>query len=158
VFPDVHLIFVCNEVTSQVKSRILSCHSPNQNIKGSHVPTLCAAPMWCSGLELCMPSASSTDNGSTSPQIFDASMLRQYGEEVQCVPFTTSPFAVLDIARNLSWTNAIIDENLKFSPSSVKANLVKDLLNHPISTTINNNPHSFQPTLSYCLCILQCMR
>lgn len=104
--------------------------------EGSHVPTLSAAPLWCLDFELCMPSAFSTDDRSVGPQLFDASMLRQYGEEVQCIPFTTSPFAVLDIARNLSWTNAIIDENLKFSPSSVKANLVKNLLKHPISTTI----------------------
>lgn len=66
----------------------------------------------------------STDNDG--PQLFDPSMLRQYDEEVQCIPFTTSPFAVVDIARNLSWTNAIIDEHLKFSPSSVRANLVRN--------------------------------
>jgi len=133
VFPDVHLILICNEVTFQVKSRNLWYDPPNRKLTGSHVPTLSAAPLWCTGLE---PSAFNIDDGSVRPQVFDASMLRQYGEEVQCVPFTTSPFAVLDIARNLSWTNAIIDENLKFSPSSVKANLVKNLLKPPLFTTI----------------------
>jgi hypothetical protein len=56
--------------------------------------------------------------------LFDPSLLRQHGEEVQCIPFTTSPFSLLDVARNLPWNHAVINENLKFAPSSLKVNIV----------------------------------
>ena len=50
----------------------------------------------------------------------------QHGEEVQCIPFTTSPFS--DVARNLPWSHAVINEALKFTPSSLKVKLVGRVL------------------------------
>ena len=93
------------------------------------MPTLCAAPLW--GPELDGDPRLFTRSAKTGdePLPFEESMLKQHGEEIQCIPFTTSPFAVLDIARNLSWSNAIINENLKFSPSSLKVNMVSLLRN-----------------------------
>ena len=59
--------------------------------------------------------------------LFDPSLLKQHGEEVQCIPFTTSPFSLLDIAENLPWKHAVIGEDLKFAPSSLDINLVSNV-------------------------------
>ncbi|KAF8969720.1 hypothetical protein BDZ97DRAFT_214933 [Flammula alnicola] len=80
----------------------------NTYIPGSHVPTLSAAPLWPRTLD------------GKEPLPFDESLLRQYEEEVQCIPFTISPFSVVDIATTSSAESLEISPDLSFSPSSVK--------------------------------------
>lgn len=64
---------------------------------------------------------------STVP--FNTYLLHQHGEPVQCIPFSTSPFSVLDIAASLPPSHSIkINEDLSIDPSSVKPKLVKRYL------------------------------
>lgn len=93
------------------------------------MPTLSAAPLWGPELDGDLHLLTRSTRTGDEPLPFEESMLKQHGQEIQCIPFTTSPFAVLDVARNLSWSNAIINENLKFSPSSLKVNMVSLLRN-----------------------------
>ena len=55
---------------------------------------------------------------------FTSSLLHQHGEPVQCIPFTTSPFSVLDVAASNPSRSIMISEDLSIDPSSVKPNLV----------------------------------
>lgn len=104
-------------------------------LPGSHTPTLSAAPLFTDGLDRqeALPSIIQHSQLEDSVQkelpqnelhSFDPSLLMQHGEEVQCIPFTISPFSLLDVARNLPWTEAAINRDLKFAPSSLKVNLV----------------------------------
>ena len=57
---------------------------------------------------------------------FTTSLLHQHGEPVQCIPFSTSPFSVLDTNASHPLSRSItIDEDLSIDPTSVKSNLVK---------------------------------
>ena len=57
---------------------------------------------------------------------FTPLLLHQHGEPVQCIPFSTSPFSVLDTAAShLPSRSITISEDLSIDPSSVKPNLVK---------------------------------
>jgi hypothetical protein len=113
-------------------------HVAGSYVPGSHVPTLSAAPLWANDLNLeepfsCIIQQPQRDHiqnelSDSESHLFDPSLLEQHGEEVQCIPFTTSPFTLIDIARNLPWTNAIINENFKFIPSSLKVNLVRNII------------------------------
>ena len=75
---------------------------------------LCAAPLWAPDFV-----------DRVEPIPFSQTSLSVYGQDVLCIPFTTSPFKWLDIARNLSWRQATLNEKLKFSPSSVTPALVR---------------------------------
>ncbi|KAF9468108.1 hypothetical protein BDZ94DRAFT_1247203 [Collybia nuda] len=57
------------------------------------------------------------------PVIFTPELETQYNTEVACLPYTISPFTVLDIARTLSYTDATITPNLRFKPPSIKPEL-----------------------------------
>ncbi|KZT00810.1 uncharacterized protein LAESUDRAFT_731876 [Laetiporus sulphureus 93-53] len=61
------------------------------------------------------------DRGSTIR--FSEDLLTQRGTEILCLPFSVTPFPLLDVARSLSYQQATISEQLKFDPSAVKANL-----------------------------------
>ncbi|KDR76211.1 hypothetical protein GALMADRAFT_247474 [Galerina marginata CBS 339.88] len=83
----------------------------NTYIPGSNVPLLSIAPLWARTLD------------SVEPMPFTESLLRQYGEDVQCIPFSISPFSVLDVpasSTNSSWS---ITQDIKVVPSSIKPNL-----------------------------------
>jgi hypothetical protein len=84
---------------------------------------LSAAPLWTDKLDREEPLPSIIQQSQLDDHIqnelpvnelhlFDPSLLTQHGEEVQCIPFTTSPFALLDVARNLPWTDAVINQQL----------------------------------------------
>jgi len=81
---------------------------------GSQMAPLCAAPLWAPDFV-----------DRVEPIPFSQTSLSVYGQDVLCIPFTTSPFKWLDIARNLSWRQATLNEKLKFSPSSVTPALVR---------------------------------
>jgi len=85
---------------------------------------LSAAPLWGPELDGDLQLFIGKIRTGDDPLPFEEVMLKQHGQEIQCIPFTTSPFAALDIARNLSWSNAVINENFKFSPSSLKVEMV----------------------------------
>ncbi|KAF8553936.1 hypothetical protein OG21DRAFT_1522763 [Imleria badia] len=54
---------------------------------------------------------------------FSPDLAHQWGLDVMCLPYNVLPFDILDSARNLSYNNAVISENMRFSPQSVKMNL-----------------------------------
>ncbi|KAH7927934.1 hypothetical protein BV22DRAFT_1193229 [Leucogyrophana mollusca] len=54
---------------------------------------------------------------------FSQSLTKQHGSDILCLPYTTSPFSLLDKARNLSFKQATIHDGVRFDPSSVKPNL-----------------------------------
>ncbi|KAH9944594.1 hypothetical protein B0H21DRAFT_694880, partial [Amylocystis lapponica] len=49
-------------------------------------------------------------------------LVHQHGSEVLCLPFTHSPFALLDAARSLSFKRATVSKRFRFDPPTVKAN------------------------------------
>ena len=81
---------------------------------GSDMAVLSAAPLKCpifKGIE-------------TVP--FTKFLLHQHGEPVQCIPFSTLPFSVLDVAASHPPSRSItINEDLSIDPSSVKLNMVE---------------------------------
>lgn len=88
-------------------------------ILGSDMAVLSAAPLRCPLLQY----------EETVP--FTKFLMHQHGESVQCVPFSTSPFSVLDVASSYPPSHSImINEDLSINPSSVKTNLV-NLLSIP---------------------------
>lgn len=58
---------------------------------------------------------------------FTKDLEHQYDTEISCLPYTISPFSALDIARSWSYTEVTVDENVRFSPRSLKPELVSDL-------------------------------
>lgn len=87
----------------------------DDSILGSDMAVLSAAPLRC-------PLLARTD---TVP--FTSSLMEQHGEPVHCIPFSTSPFSVLDITRSYSSSlSMMINEDLSINLSSVKTNLVKE--------------------------------
>lgn len=59
------------------------------------------------------------------PVQFTPELEKQYDTEIACLPYTLTPFTALDIARTLSYTDATINSNLRFKPSSIKPELVR---------------------------------
>ena len=81
---------------------------------GSDMTVLSAAPLRCPFFK----------HIETVP--FTKTLLHQHEEPVQCIPFSTSPFSILDIASSHPPSYSImINEDLSINPSSVKTNLVK---------------------------------
>jgi hypothetical protein len=59
------------------------------------------------------------------PVPFTTAMETQYDTDIACLPYTISPFTVLDIAHSLSYSDATINPNTRFKPSSIKPELVR---------------------------------
>lgn len=57
---------------------------------------------------------------------FSPDSAHQWGLDVMCLPYNVLPFDILDRARALSYTDAVINENMRFNPQSVKMNLVRN--------------------------------
>ena len=67
-------------------------------------------------------------------------LLHQHGEPIQCIPFSTSPFAVFDVAASHpSPCSIMINEDLSIEPSSVKPNLVRTLPSISLTLDISFN-------------------
>ncbi|PPQ68669.1 hypothetical protein CVT25_012323 [Psilocybe cyanescens] len=81
---------------------------------GFDAPLLSAAPLW----------RADGDNFREDLVSFTEDLLEQHGEEVQCIPFSVSPFTLLDIPASLdskaSWD---ITRDLSVSPSSIKTTM-----------------------------------
>ena len=127
-------------------------------LPGSHIPTLSAAPLFTEGLDLEEPLPSIIQHPQLEDHIqkelpqnelhsFDPSLLMQHGEEVQCIPFTVSPFSLLDVARSLPWSDAVINKYLKFAPSSLKVNLVSSFDIIQASDSSHSSQFSAYPVL-----------
>jgi hypothetical protein len=56
---------------------------------------------------------------------FSEELRYQYDTEVSCLPYTISPFAMLDIVSSLSHIDGKVDDGLRFTPSSISPNLVR---------------------------------
>lgn len=70
---------------------------------------------------------------------FSPDLARQWGLDVMCLPYNVLPFDILDRARTLSYSDAVISENMRFNPQTVKINLVRShsprlILHSQIST------------------------
>lgn len=79
---------------------------------------------------------------------FTTRLLHQHGEPVQCIPFSTSPFSVLDIAASHPPSHSImINEDLSIDPSSVKPKLVKKNLTLFADSFIHSLQISAYPVL-----------
>jgi hypothetical protein len=63
------------------------------------------------------------------PQPFTPDMAKQHGEEIICLPYTCSPLPVFDRLKSLSYSQARINEDLRFNPSSLDIRL---LAAHPV--------------------------
>jgi hypothetical protein len=57
---------------------------------------------------------------------FSPDLARQWGQDVMCLPYNVLPFDILDKTRVLSYTDAVVSENMRFNPQSVKMNLVRN--------------------------------
>lgn len=55
---------------------------------------------------------------------FSDDLRHQHDTDVWCLPYTISPFAVLDIASSLSPMDAKVDDDLRFAPTSISPNLL----------------------------------
>ncbi|KAI0925761.1 hypothetical protein AcW1_008106 [Taiwanofungus camphoratus] len=55
---------------------------------------------------------------------FSDDLLTQRGSDILCLPFTHTPFALVDAARSLSYQQATISERFRFDPSTVRANML----------------------------------
>lgn len=64
---------------------------------------------------------------------FSPDLVHQWGLDVMSLPYNVLPFDILDKARSLSYRDAVISENMRFNPQSVKMNLVR---NHSHSLTL----------------------
>ncbi|KAF8910642.1 hypothetical protein CPB84DRAFT_1958477 [Gymnopilus junonius] len=80
-------------------------------ITGTNLPVLSAAPLWSRELDY------------VEPEPFTESLLYQHGEEVQCIPFTVSPFTLLDIPASSTDSSWSIAQFLQIKPSSIKPTL-----------------------------------
>jgi hypothetical protein len=56
---------------------------------------------------------------------FSNELRHQYGTDIECLPYTISPFAALDIAKSLSPMDTTVDDDLRFTPTSITPNLVR---------------------------------
>ena len=76
------------------------------------MPVLSAAPLW------------SPDQEAYEPVPFTEALLHQHGEEVQCIPYTVSPFSLLDIPKSSEDSTWTIAQYLQVRPSTIKPTLV----------------------------------
>ena len=89
------------------------------------------------------------------PRVFDHtavlwsnSLRNQLGSEVECLPFTVTPFALEEAARELSYQRATVDEDFRIDPTSIKTRFVS-FLNALVSIMIDRKtPHRSPRTLS----------
>ena len=56
---------------------------------------------------------------------FTQDLRQQFDLEVSCLPYTISPFAMLDIAHSLPLQYLKVDDHLSFKPTSIKPNFVR---------------------------------
>ncbi|KAF8704424.1 hypothetical protein AX14_014020 [Amanita brunnescens Koide BX004] len=73
-----------------------------------------------------MPLVSLWDKNRSQYQLvpFTSELERQYDANVQCLPYSISPFSVLDIAKNWPHGDVEIGDGMFFSPTSIKPTLV----------------------------------
>lgn len=73
-----------------------------------------------------MPLVSLWDKNRSQYQLvpFTSELERQHDANVQCLPYSISPFSVLDIAKNWPHGDVEIGDGMFFSPTSIKPTLV----------------------------------
>ncbi|CAA7266853.1 unnamed protein product [Cyclocybe aegerita] len=99
------------EVTYQGSTRNATAILKSNYLPGSSVPLLSAARLLPQGVD------------DRELPLFTQSLMEQHGLEVNCIPYNISPFSILEIAKSLSYSQATINADLKFSPSSVKPHI-----------------------------------
>ena len=63
------------------------------------------------------------------------SLATQHDMPVQCLPFQISPLPILEKIRNLNTREGIINDGLRFDPSTVRFNFVRPPLHLCASTS-----------------------
>lgn len=73
-----------------------------------------------------MPSLSLWDKKLSQYELvpFTSELERQHDADVQCLPYSISPFSVLEIAKNWPHGDVEVDDGVLFSPTSIKPTLV----------------------------------
>ena len=55
---------------------------------------------------------------------FSADLETQHDTKITCLPFTTMPLCIPDLAKTLSPEQCIINDSVRVDPSSIRTNLV----------------------------------
>jgi hypothetical protein len=55
---------------------------------------------------------------------FSADLETQFETKITCLPFTTTPFSILDAAKSLQSRQCRVSDNFVIDPSSIRTNLV----------------------------------
>ncbi|PPR00904.1 hypothetical protein CVT24_000389 [Panaeolus cyanescens] len=100
------------KATQKDTQRDLSLQFVNSYLPGSHLTKLAAAPLWFKD-----PDYQFMDE----LQPFTDDLLRQHDLDVQCIPFTVSPFSLLQLAKTLPSSAFDLHEDVQFSPSTLKS-------------------------------------
>lgn len=86
---------------------------------------MCSSPIWSPSIEDLVSSARE-DN----VPYFNEGLLSQQGEEVQCIPFTTSPFSLLDRVKNATCEDITVDSIPNCSHLSLDVKYVRSKSHH----------------------------
>ncbi|KAF9048656.1 hypothetical protein BJ165DRAFT_1609689 [Panaeolus papilionaceus] len=92
--------------------RDISVQFVNSYLPGSHLTKLAAAPLWFKDPEY---------RFMDDLQPFTDDLLRQHDLDVQCIPYTISPFSLLQLPKKLSSSTFNLHEDFQVSPSSLKS-------------------------------------
>ncbi|KIK10277.1 hypothetical protein K443DRAFT_670904 [Laccaria amethystina LaAM-08-1] len=98
-------------VNHQSNERTAVVQFENTYLSGSDFQVLSAVSLWPRMLRI------------FDPVPFNEELLNQHGTDITCIPFNVSPFTVLDAAKSLSYSASTVNEDIRFSPSSVKFNM-----------------------------------
>ena len=55
---------------------------------------------------------------------FSANLRKQHGLDVTCLPYTSTPFALEEVAKSLSFSHANITDTLRFNPTTAWSDIV----------------------------------
>lgn len=55
---------------------------------------------------------------------FGEELMKQHGTDILCLPYTAAPFALPEAARGLSFNDAIIEEDFRFDPPTLRSDLI----------------------------------
>lgn len=58
-------------------------------------------------------------------------LAEQHGEKIMCLPYTTTPFALAEAAQTTSFQNAVIAEDFRLDPRTIKSRFVSRTLFDP---------------------------
>lgn len=66
-----------------------------------------------------------TDERLEAALPFGEELMKQNDVDVLCLPYTATPFALTEAARTLSFNDAIVEEDFRFDPATLRSHLVR---------------------------------